>query len=1109
MRRVSSPFRGRSLSAALPIVLGLVFGAGCAEEITGPSPSISAATDPHLVCNAQLDTPITLSGAGFSPLAVDVASGPARLVLPAVSLVQTAGLDGMPVTAAMPIAVPGDDPATTQLHWVSQSQMIIDVTESLALPVGVQAIEVVNPNGEQTRFEAALVAVPPPEVTRIEPMAICTAQGDSMLMVVGTGLLQVGATTPTVTFTGGGVTRTYDAESMTGCATLPAPATEAQTCTGFTIIVPMGDLAPGTYSVVVTNPAPAACSTTTPLSVEVVPPPDLTSIAPMRICTGGGTFVLGGTGFRDGATVTAGTLAASTVDVAAGGESATAVFGVGLDPGMYDVTIANPEGCDDTLTGVLTVVEGPILFWVDPSVAYGAIATQITLYASGVTAATTITAVTITPAGGAPMSLTFTRDARGRIQALLPAGTAAGTYDVAIEADGCPALLPGGLTVTDTLTLTVDSVEAPFGWRDEPTAVTIFGAGFASTPRLYLNPDVPSATTVATALLSVGFVDPTRLTAQVPPGLPAGVYDVIVVNPDGSVGLLDQGFTVTNAAPPVLDSVAPAQVDSGGVRTIAVTGSGFATPTAEWTCLSAAGTTSTLAGTVSASTATTASVTLDTSPLAAGTVCVLRLANPDGTYGDFSAVAITTPASNIQPFRAGTALVTARRAPAVAAGRATRAARFVYALGGDDGTSAGALSTTEAAPVNPFGALGSWFAIPNPLTTAGAPTARTLARVERVGHFLYLVGGNDGAAPVSTVSRAEILDPAEAPIVTDISARRGMGTGLGAGVWTYRVAALFPATDAQNPGGESLASDPVPVRLPTGLPDVLRITLDWSDVTGASGYRVYRSPAADAAPGTEQLIAEVTTRTYEDDGSAPIDTRAPLPLGAHGTWATLPALATPRSGLGLAQALDPADATVHYLYAIGGHDAAGAPVATYELLRVQVTGARTHTVAAAWTPGATSLGVARAELSAYAVDHVAAPVVPAPRTYVYAGGGAGAAGSVSNVDVGEVQAGGQLSAWAAVSASRNVSGYASAAGNGFLYVFGGGPTATASCFSAEICDGSAGCAGPPLVRNWNNEGVSFGTARYLPGSTTESSFIFIVGGTSGTGALASTEQTVL
>lgn len=1104
MRRFVSPsVRSRS-SAALPLVALLVLGVGCAEEITGPAPSVSAPTEPHLVCNAQLDTPITLTGAGFSPLAVDVASGPARLVLPTVSLVQTAGLDGMAVSGAVPIVVPGTDGATTQVHWLSQAQMVLDVTESLALPAGVQAVEVLNPNGARTRFEGALVAVPPPAVSSIEPMAICTAQGDSMLRVVGTGLLEVSGAAPTITFTGGGVTKTYDAESLTGCAALPAPATEARTCTRFTVVIPQADLVPGTYSVVVTNPAPAACSTTAPLSVEVVPPPDLTSIAPTRICTGGGTFVLGGTGFRAGATVTAGTLAASTVDVAAGGEAATASFGVGLAPGLYDVTIENPEGCDDTLSGVLTVVEGPILFWVDPSVAYGGITTQLTLYASGVTASTTITGVTITSAAGDATALAFTRDARGRIQALLPAGTAAGVYDVAIEADGCPALLPAGLTVTDTLSLAVDRVEAPFGWRDEPTAVTLYGTGFASTPRVYLNPDMPSAATVATPLLSVGFVDATRLTAQVPPGLPVGVYDVIVVNPDGTVGLLDRGFTVTSSAPPVLDGVAPGQVDSGAVRTIAVTGTGFAAPTAEWTCRTAAGATSTVAGTVSASTGTTASVTLDTSPLSAGTVCVLRLTNPDGTYGDYSAVAITTPASNLQPFRAGPSLSTARRAPAVTAGRATRAARFVYALGGDDGTTAGAFATTEAASVDPFGALGGWFAIPN-----GLSTARTLARVARVGNFLYLVGGHAGTGAVSTVSRAEVLDPSEAPVVTDLSARRGMGTGLGAGVWIYRVAAVFPAGDPQNPGGESLASDPVPVRLPTGLPDVLRITIDWSDVAGAIAYRVYRSPTADAGLGSEQLIAEVATRTYEDDGAAPISARTPLPLGAHGTWAALPSLAMQRSGLGLAQALDPADPSVHYLYAIGGRNAAGAPVATYEFLRVQVTGPRTHTVAASWTAGATSLGVARADLSAYAVDHVAAPIVAAPRTFVYAGSGAAASGSVSNVDVGEVQAGGQLTAWSAVDASRSVSGYASAAGNGFLYLFGGGPSATSGCFSAEICDGSAGCAGPPLLRNWNNEGISLATSRYLPGSTTESAFIFIVGGTSGTGALSSTEQTVL
>jgi hypothetical protein len=1104
MSRVPSLPRRAVGASPLLSCLGLLLLAGCAEEISGPTPRVASPTDPHLVCNVQLDTPVTLTGSGFSPLAVDVATGPGRLVLPEVSFVHTAGLDGAAVSDATPIVVPGEDPATTQVHWLSQMQMVLDVTESLALPVGVHAVEVENPNGAKTRFEGALVAVPPPLVERIEPMAICTAQGDSMLRIIGRGLLDVAGEVPTVTLSASGTTRTYDAMSLTGCTALPAPATEARTCTEFTIVVPQGDLAPGTYGAVVTNPAPAACSSTAPISVEVVPPPELSAIAPTRICTGGGSFVLSGTGFRPGATVSAGMLTASSVDVAAGGASATAMFGLGLDPGTYDVTITNPEGCTDTLAGALNVVEGPILFWVDPSVVYNGITTQITLYASGVSASTSITSVAITAEDGTRTALTFTRDGRGRIQALLPVGTPAGTYDVAVEADGCPAILPDGLRVTDTLSLTVDRVEAPFGWRDEPTAVTIFGSGFTSTPRVYLNPDMPSPTTVATPLLSVGFVDGTRLTAQVPPGLPAGVYDVIVVNPDGAVGLRDQGFTVTAAAPPVLDSVSPGQVDSGAVRNIAVTGSGFTMPTAAWTCRDTAGGTMMLAGTVTASTATTASVTLNTGALGAGTVCVLRLTNPDGTFGDYSAVAITTPASNLQPFRTGSALGTARRAPAVTSGRATRAARFVYALGGDSGTVGGALSSTEAAPVDPFGALGAWFAIPG-----GLPANRTLARVARVGRFLYLVGGNDGTAAITDVSRAEILDPAQAPIVTDLAARRGMGMGLGAGVWTYRVSAVFGPTDPQNPGGESLASDPVPVRLPAGLPDVLRITLDWSEVPGAVAYRVYRSPTADAAVGGEQLVAEVAARSFEDDGRAPIEARGPLPLGAHGRWAAMPALGTARSGFGIAIALDPVDESSHHVYAIGGRSSAGAPLATYEFLTVRVSSPRTHVVAASWTAGATNLGVARADLSAYTVDNLAAPIVPLPRTYIYAGNGAGATGSVSNVDVGEVQIGGQLTAWSAVDASRNVSGYAAAAGNGFLYLFGGGPTAGAGCFSAEICTGGGGCSGPPLLRNWNNEGISLMTPRYLPGSATESSFIYVVGGTSGTGALASTEQTVL
>ncbi|MCC7541729.1 MAG: hypothetical protein IT379_36255, partial [Deltaproteobacteria bacterium] len=586
-------------------LLGVVL-AGCSHELDGPSPRITAGLSPHLVCNQQLTTRVAITGEGFSPMPVDTATEPAVLLLPTLSLTHTLDLAGEP--GGGDVTTLSGDPREETMHpelvrWTSQSAMAFDVVEPLALAEGIWDLAIENPNGHDAQpLSPALAVVPPPVLERIEPMAICLDQFDVMLRFVGTGFLDVDGTLPTVTFTAtdGDTTMTYTPTEMTGCETLPAPATETQRCTGMVVVIPQDDLPVGTYGVVVTNPEPAHCQSTEEIVIEVVPPPDVTGVMPRRLCTGGGTIGVLGTGFRDGATVRVDDLEASMVTVGAGGTSATATFGAGLDPGTYAVTLTNPEGCEDTLADAVEVVEGPILFWVDPPVVFNGIATQITLYGSGFS--TDIAGVQIVPAGGASpaIDLAFTLDGTlGRIQAVVPSGTAAGSYDVVVQTLECPAVLPAGLQVTDALTLTPSRIEPPFGHAATATPVTIFGAGFVQEPRGYLNPQMPTPTTVASPIGSVAVSDPTRLTGVVRSGLPPGVYDLIVVNPDGAVGLLDDAFTVTADPPPVIETVSPGELDAGGVFPIDVTGSGFRSPTATWSCRALDGTASTPAGTVS------------------------------------------------------------------------------------------------------------------------------------------------------------------------------------------------------------------------------------------------------------------------------------------------------------------------------------------------------------------------------------------------------------------------------------------------------------------------------------------------------------------------------
>jgi hypothetical protein len=781
----------------------------------------------------------------------------------------------------------------------------------------------------------------------------------------------------------------------------------------------------------------------------------------------------------------------------------TARSGLALAPGTYDVTVENPDGkrAQGTVT-LVVLADGPLAFWADPSVVYNGIATQITVYGSNLGV---VNGVLLRDAANPELVTALDFSAPGerqnRVQVIVPLGQAVGTYDVVVtSANGCQAELLDGLVVTDTLGLPLAAIDPSFGFTQQPTPVTITGSEFQAVPRAYLNPETPAPGTVASALASVAFNSAAVLTGVVPPNLPAGKYDLIVVNPDGRVGVLESAFTVVPAAPPVVANVSPNYLDNNEPKAVTVEGSNFRNPSVTLACKTPDGATQALTGTVGAGgTATSFPATLPVNGLTQGTVCVVRVTNDDGSYYDYSAVGISNPASNLNAMIQGKPMAVARRAPAVSAGRATNAARFVYAIGGDDGTPAGALGSVEATPIDIFGAEGDWFAQPVAL-----PGPRTLAGVARIDRFLYLVGGNDGAGPTASVVRAQVLDPLAAPQVVDVAGRRaGAGQGIGAGVWYYRVSAVMADADPSNPGGETLPSDPLVVSLSDQLGANLALTLFWNPVPGAKAYRVYRTPTGAEALGGARRLAEVAgqaTTLYEDVAPAgPLAGPPPLPLGATGVWMALPSLAGAREAAGVAAASDPSDPTKWHLYAIGGRGPG--PLGTSERLDIAIdpaTGAQTP--AAAWAADA-PISEPRAELTAYAVSHAEAAQVPAGSTYLYAGGGEGS----SNVDVALVAAGGAL-AWAPSNAmSPQRAGYAGVPGAGFLFAFGGAQGNPSDSNASAELDATA----VPALVNWNNEGERLLAPRYLAGGAVESAFIYIIGGATTGGPTAAMERTVL
>jgi cysteine-rich repeat protein len=948
------------------------------------------------------------------------------------------------------------------------------------------------------------------QITAVSPpMACLTASPTELTLTAsGDGFFTVNGEDPAVLFDGTAVSIT----DRGGCAPIHGVLEEVETCSQITIALP-DSLALGIFPIEVNNPITLSCPATATFSMAS--DPTISAVEPAMFCEGRPLdLTLTGADFVPSTEVT---LTGSISPTDTTFESATSLV-ASFEPllqGTYDVTVSNGAACTDTLVAGLQVFPQPRVFFVDPPVVYDGISVQGTVYVSGINGDDVVdVAVRPHATNRAYRSLDFTYEPTHpkRIQAVFPSGLDVGFWDIRVtDQITCTAELPSAFRVVDdtALTLALGRIVPAFGYELSRTGVTLYTSdpiptdqtGFFAVPSVYLNPVTPGPDTIAARLSATSFVAEDRVNAVVPAGLPDGQYDVIVVNPDGTVGILSppEGFTVTSSPPPVVDAISPVSVPNNASVPVVIYGSGFDAPTVELQCKGVA---TPYSVAVSTWTPTEIHTLVAASQLAIGSVCVVRVTNPDGSYGDFSALGATEPAENLMDTTEDPAMNAARRAPSVVIGSANEASTFLYAFGGDSGTAAGALSSIEAAPLDRFGTLGAWRTLSRAL-----PSPRTLARAEIFGRYLYIVGGNTGAGPVASVVRAEILDPLDAPAISDVALELGPD-GLEVGVWYYTVSAVLDGSDADNPGGETLPSDPQAIVVPAGLAQPLEVTIYWTPVAGATHYRVFRSPEPGAPVGSEEFLDEVdgSTHQFVDSGADTADGETALVIGDLGVWQTMPTMDRPREGFGLAKAQDPVDPDTWYLYAVAGRTTSNGLLATYEVLPIDsATGLPPS--GAEWTEVTANplVGPARWQLGAMAVDKLATTRVAPGDTWIYAGSGANAAATMAETefDAALVQAGGTLGSFIEVDPlMSNFAGYGYAAVANQIWVFGGGNLGPDDrCRATQICGGGVTCAGPPNdppdLQNWD-AGFQFSVPRYLLGSAAGSGRIFLVGGLTGT-----------
>lgn len=471
---------------------------------------------------------------------------------------------------------------------------------------GAYAITVTNTDTQSgTSVPGIYTYQAAPAITTVTPDYGPLA-GGTAITITGTGFIA-----PVSNVTVGGV-------ACVGIDDSGAPTTI--TCT-----TPAGSA--GAQSVVVTNPD----SQTATSSFTYLAAPTFTSVSPSAGQLAAGTILtITGTNFFTGASITIGGSPCVTSTV----NSATSITcEAPAGAGASDIVITNVDGQTITATGAYTYQPAPApASPVAPANGPASGGTAVVITGTDFYPSMTVTI------GGTACPVTATTGTTS-VTCTAPA-KAAGAYDVVVtNTDNQTATLVGAYTYDPAPTVSSISPSSAAS-NTAGTVVTITGTNFIS------GATVTIGGLACTAPDYTGV--PTSISCSTP-SIAAGVYSIVVTNPDTQDGTLTNGITFFD--PPTITSVTPAVGPAAGGNTITIAGTNFDTNT-NITVDGLACTTKTF---VSAT-----SMTCLLPAHAAGAVAVV-VTNPDGitatdsyTYQDPPVISSVSPTNG--PLTGGTAI---------------------------------------------------------------------------------------------------------------------------------------------------------------------------------------------------------------------------------------------------------------------------------------------------------------------------------------------------------------------------------------------------------------------------------------------------------------------
>lgn len=469
------------------------------------------------------------------------------------------------------------------------STLTANVDISPDAPTGKRDLIVTNPDNGRSVCTECFTVNPGPKVTSVTPDAGGQNASHEIVRITGENFVA----TPTVAFTGGGVTVNSVTQISTSQLTVDLSIAASATTGARVVVVTNSDKGRGTC---------AECFT-------VNPGPALSSASPSRLAQGttAKEVILTGGGFTSTPTVSVSGQGVVVDKVVRDSETeliATMTVASSAAIGVRDITVVNPDFGAATCTGCLTVTAGPTVTSVTPSAGpnTGSFTVQIggTNFATGASA-------TLEHAGQPDIEGTaVTVDSATSMQATFDLrAVAPGPWNMRVTnsdfgsgaCSGCFAVAASAPTVTKA-----EPAKVSQGASHEEVKIT--GSNFARGA-------VASFSGSGITVHSTKFVDTSHVIANitVSSGGATGNRDVVVSNTDSQLGSCLGCFTVTKrvtvslSSPSVLTGpvVATFGANVRGVTTrnfvLRVSGTSTSLAAKSLTCKNASGATTSCSGT--------------------------------------------------------------------------------------------------------------------------------------------------------------------------------------------------------------------------------------------------------------------------------------------------------------------------------------------------------------------------------------------------------------------------------------------------------------------------------------------------------------------------------